>query len=91
MPSDVNWGLLEYQALLDVFEKDCGRPAATLAEIVIGRALRIASTWNIGSNAAYSNYFLVPISTCNREVAPVSLRRHAAGACCVASPDVPRP
>jgi hypothetical protein len=33
MPSDAKWGLLEYQALLDVFEKDCGRPAATMAEV----------------------------------------------------------
>jgi hypothetical protein len=33
MPSDAKWGLLEYQALLDVFEKDCGRPAATMADV----------------------------------------------------------
>jgi hypothetical protein len=33
MPNDARWGLLEYQALLDVFEKDCGRPAATMAEV----------------------------------------------------------
>jgi hypothetical protein len=33
MPPDAEWGLLQSQALLDVFEKDCGRPAATLAEV----------------------------------------------------------
>jgi hypothetical protein len=33
MPNDPEWGLLQSQALLDVFKKDCGRPAATMAEV----------------------------------------------------------
>lgn len=33
MPNDAKSELLEYRALLDVFEKDCGRPAATMAEV----------------------------------------------------------
>src|SRR5262245_20651367 len=33
MPDDANRSPLEFQALLDVFEKDCGRPAGTIAEV----------------------------------------------------------
>jgi hypothetical protein len=31
--SDTEWRLLQSQALIDMFEKDCGRPAATMAEV----------------------------------------------------------
>ena len=33
MLDDAEWRLKQSQALLDVFEKDCGRPAATMAEV----------------------------------------------------------
>jgi hypothetical protein len=33
MANYAEWRLLQSQALLDVFEKDCGRPAATMAEV----------------------------------------------------------
>lgn|SRR5262245_13928009 len=33
MPKDAEWGSVECRALLDVFEKDCGRPAATMADL----------------------------------------------------------
>lgn len=33
MPNDAECRLLQSQALLDVFEKDCGRAAATMAEV----------------------------------------------------------
>jgi hypothetical protein len=33
MPDDADWRLNQAQALLDVFEQDCGRPARDMAEI----------------------------------------------------------
>ena len=37
---DAEWRLQQARALLDLFEHDCGRPAATLDEFGSGHALK---------------------------------------------------
>ena len=48
MPNDARWGLLEYQALFDLFEKDCGRPATTMTEVRYWAGAQNRSIWNLG-------------------------------------------
>jgi hypothetical protein len=91
MPNDAKSGLLEYQALLDVFEKDCGRPAATMAEVRYWASAQNRGHLEFRVKRRLLELLLVPISTCNNELAAVSLRRHGGGAFCGASPNASRP
>ena len=80
---DMEWRLKQAQAVLDLFEKDCGRRAATMAEVRhwAGAQNRQHLQFRVKRRLLELLFLVNP--TCSNALSPVFFRRHAAGAACV--------